>query len=119
MKLYHVFIKKNFRGRVEDVKLAKEGFSLYAFAFTTLWFIFKKMWKEALLTILFYLLIVKGGSHYFKGFELAFEISFSLLIGFNANVWLQHSLKKSGYIFAGSSFGKDEDEARINFLKTN
>lgn len=117
MKLYNVFVKKNFRGRIEDIKLAKEGFSLYAFGFTTLWFLFKKMWKEAILTIMFYLVIIKTGASYFEEFKLAFEISFALLIGFNANVWMQNSLKRSGYVFSGAAFGRDEDEARVNFLK--
>ena len=119
MKLYNIFVKNNQENNIEDIKPVKDGFSYYAFLFTIFWFLHKKMFKETLYIILIYSLAIMLISSFFESSRLAFEISFALLIGINANYLLEKSLQKKGYKFAGAQFGSDEQEAQLGFLKNS
>lgn len=117
MNIYNALIKKNKEGKIEDVVLLKEGFSLFAFLFSGLWFLYHKMWKEffvlAALNILF-VFFSKISSHFDRA---SLEIAFIFVVALNANYWYCESLKKRGYEFVGLVFGDNHASAKLRFIK--
>ena len=118
MKLYNALIKKNKEGKIEDVKLLKDGFSWLAFCFSIFWFFYHKMWKEVfallVVSIMFSLLEVAG---ILSGFNKVFvEVLFTFMIALNANYWFVESFKKQGYEFVGLVFGSDLASAKMRFI---
>lgn len=118
MKIYNVFIKEDKSGKIEDVVVLKDGFSLVAFIFTPLWFAYYKMWREffVVLFFVFSLQILFAKVAMFYGVIL--QIIMVILIAFNANYWLgEHLQKRKKYKFIGAVFGKNKAQARINLVK--
>lgn len=118
MKLYNIFIKQNSAGKIEDIKLLKEGFSLSALIFTPFWFLYHKMWREffAVIAVVFFAVFLQE-------IHLAFdanliEIILLIIIAFNANYWLEeHLRKKQGYEFIGIVCAKNCAQAKINLVE--
>jgi hypothetical protein len=116
MKLYNALIKKNKSDKIEDIILLKEGFSFSAFIFSGLWFFYHRMWRELFALIIINIAFVSLGK-ILSDFDQSFlEISFLIIIALNANYWLCESLIKKNYEFAGLVFGRDLDEAKLNFI---
>ena len=117
MKLYSALIKKDSAGKIEDIALPKEGFSFYAFIFSGLWFLYHKMWREALLVALLNCVFIFLGKFLSNFDYVSLEIIFAFMIAINANAWLFEHLKKKNYTFVGVIFGNNLAGARVNFLK--
>jgi hypothetical protein len=119
MKLHNIYIKKDSFDQIKDIKTVKEGFSFYAFFFAIFWFLYHKMWKYAAIIFIIYLSFSFLGKSFGQNIQFAFELSFALLVGFNANYIRQKHLSEIGYEFLGSAFGKNELEAQLNYIKEN
>jgi hypothetical protein len=119
MKLYNALIKKNFAGKIEDIVLFKEGFSMMAFLFSAFWFLYHKMRKEFLIMLVANFVFAFAGKYNFlSGFdEVCLQIAFFLVVALNSNYWLVDDLKKRGYEFVGLVFGSDAADARMRFVK--
>jgi hypothetical protein len=118
MKIYNIFIKEDESGKIQDVKLLQDGFSLSAFIFTPLWFLYYKMWREFFAVIIFVFLLqfLAEKSLIFDGILL--QIILTIMVAFNSNYWLaQHLQKKKKYKFIGAVFGKNNAQARINLVR--
>lgn len=118
MKLYNIFIKQDSAGKIEDIKLLREGFSISALVFTPFWFLYHKMWYEffACISVVF-LAIFLQEIHLGINASLI-EIILLIIIAFNANYWLElHLRKKCGYEFIGMVFGKNCAQAKINLVE--
>ena len=119
MKLYNALIKKSDTGKIEDIVLLKDGFSIWAFFFSALWFLYHKMRKE------FCILLVVNIAFAFSdkvcllsGFdEFCLQMAFFFIIALNANYWLVDDLRKRGYEFVGMVFGTDDANARMRFVE--
>lgn len=116
MKLYNVFIKRDFQGKIEDIRFLKDGISLLALFFTPLWFAYHKMWKEFFAIIFISILLSSFAASVSQVFDISLQVILCFVIAINANYWLGEFLhKKKKYAFAGSVFGHNPAEAKINF----
>lgn len=118
MKLYSAFIKKNNSNKIQDVILLKEGFSFLALFFNGLWFFYHKMWREFLVLILVNIIFATFGEVWPSFDKFFLEIALVITIAINANNWLAQHLKNNGYQFVGMFFGRDLEEAQLNFSKS-
>ncbi len=119
MKLYNALVKKNEAGKIEDILLFKEGFSMMAFLFSAFWFLYHKMRKEFLVLLAAnFAFAFAGKLNFLSGFdELFLQLAFFFIIALNANYWLVDDLKKRGYEFVGLVFGSDAADAKIRFVE--
>ncbi len=118
MNLYDALIKKNKKGKIEDVVLLKEGFSFFAFLFGPLWFLYHKMWSEFLALLIVNFVLEAFSSKIFSDFDKNFlEVALLFIVALNANHWLCQNLKKKRYEFIGLVFGADCASAKLRFVK--
>jgi len=119
MKLYNALVKKSQEGKIEDILLFKEGFSMMAFLFSAFWFLYHKMRKEFFVLLAAnFVFAFAGKMNFLSGFDEFFlQISFFFIIALNANYWLVDDLKKRGYEFVGLVFGSDAANARMRFVE--
>ena len=112
-------IKKNKEGKIEDVRLIKEGFSYLSFIFNIFWFLYQKMWKEsaALLMVAIGFLIFEESKFIYGPSNILFAVIFIFMLAVNANHWLLEALKKRGYEFRGLVFGSSQIVAKMRFIK--
>jgi len=116
MKSYNILIKKNQNNKIDNIVLIKEGFSFYALVFSVFWFLYHKMYKEFAILLLVALSISVLGNLHPDFDKVIIDILMSVIIAINANHWRENHLKKEGYEFVDVIFGKDKEEAQINFL---
>jgi hypothetical protein len=118
MKLYNVLIKKNSADEIEDIVIIKDGFSLNAFLFSALWFLYHKMNKEFWILIAFNILFAVAAKIFNFSYidDLILQTSFFYLVAINANNWLIEDLQKKDYQNLGVVFGKNLVEAKIRFI---
>jgi hypothetical protein len=118
MKLYNALIKKNQEGKIEDIILLKEGFSMMAFLFSAFWFLYHKMRKESFILFAASFVFASAGKmNFLSGFDGFFlQMSFFFIVALNANYWLVDDLKKRGYEFVGLVFGTDAANAKMRFV---
>lgn len=118
MKLYNTLIKKNHEGKIEDILLLKEGFSLMAFLFSAFWFLYHKMRKEFVVLLLAnFAFTFAQKLNFLSGFdEMCLQMAFFFVVALNANYWLVDDLKKRGYEFTGVVFGANITDARMRFI---
>ena len=119
MKLYNAFIKKDLNDKIEDVVLLDEGFSFFAFLFSGLWFLFHKMWlNAAVIFAINYLLQSLGNNEVLPKLDVMFlEISFLVIIAYNANHWFGEHLLRRGYKLSGFVLAANKAEARIKAVQ--
>lgn len=117
MKLYNTLIKKDAKGKIEDIVLLKEGFSLFAFLFNIFWFLRYKMWKESLVLMVANIVLANVEKYSGDFNSTSLEVVLLLVVAFNANYWLFEHLKNKNYEFVGMVFGKDLEEAKLRFIE--
>ena len=117
MHLYSALIKKNSAEKITNITFIKEGFSLSAFIFAPLWFLYHRMWSELLAFLIANLALSTLGNFLGTSDKILLEISFLLIIALNANHWLGEHLKNKNHQFVGLFFGKNSQEAQLNFTQ--
>lgn len=116
MNSYCIFAKKNSEGKIIDTIFVKDGFSWRACFFTGLWFLYHRMGKE-FLALLATNLAFALGEKIFIGFSAAtLQLMLAIVIGFNAEFWLSQHLTKKSYELVSVAFGKNEEEAKLQFF---
>jgi len=110
MKLYNAYIKKNSKGKIDDLIIVKEGFSFAAFIFWPLWFLYQKMWRE-LVALVVAIAILGFIPPLSASDKILFEIFFAFIIALNANYWYEQHLQNKGYEFLNLVISKNRDEA--------
>lgn len=120
MKLYTALIKKDQNNKIEDVVLLDEGFSLTAFLFSGLWFLFHKMWfNAATIFAINYLAQSLGKASGLATTDLMFlEFSFLTIIAYNANHWFIDHLLRCQYKISGFVLAANKAEARIKAVQS-
>lgn len=120
MKLYSALIKKDQNSKIEDVVLLEEGFSLFAFLFSGLWFLFHKMWlNAATIFAINYILQSFGEAEILSNLDIIFlEFSFLIIIAYNANHWFSEHLLRKGYKVSGFVLAANKAEARIKAVQS-
>ena len=96
----------------------REGFSLYALIFSILWFMFHRMWREAVLiavaiTLIF--IIAFGGDLGVAGGN-ALRIVFSLGVAVFAHDMWRAALARRGFREVGVASGSNVEEAALEYL---
>ncbi|MDD2839921.1 MAG: DUF2628 domain-containing protein [Rickettsiales bacterium] len=114
MKIYRIFLKKTSENKIEDLKMIKNGFDIYALMFQDLYLFYNKMWHKA---FLFFFLFI--------ALDFTFNI-FLMLIGYliicsylalHFTDWKSKQLLDNGYEFLGLCSGKNRREAKEKFLE--
>ena len=105
-------------GMIEEISAIKTGFHYGAFIFNLFWFLFYRMWKEALiLSVVNLVMVVIYSKGIFTFWDLIIMIfGLSLIMGLNAGYWLEQFLRKENYKFVGCVFGKNKEEAKLRFI---
>lgn len=114
MKTYKIFLKRNTEGKIEDLRIVKNGLDLFALLFQDLYLFYNKMWGRA---FLFFFL--------FTALSFALNISLMLTsyliiccyIAVCFSDWRSEQLSNDGYEFLGISSGNNRKEAKENFLE--
>jgi hypothetical protein len=115
MKTYDIFIKQNTNNtKIEDVILVKAGFNWWVFLFNIFWFLANRLWKFSAFLLIYYYAINTLLSPFASKILI---ILTNVVIAFEFENILVYRFKKENYYFVGIAMGKDEDEAKINFLE--
>ncbi len=114
MKTYKIFLKRNADGKIEDLRIVKNGFDVFALMFQDLYLFYHKMWGKALLFFLFFVLL---------GFVLNISlklVGYLIVCSYIAvcfSDWKSKQLSDDGYEFLGISNGNNKKEAKEKFLE--
>lgn len=104
--------------RTAKVAFVKEGIAWFALIVPVLWLIFHRMWLEliAFLAIFLSLPLIFGSDP--AGREIAgwASLGLTVLFAFEANDLRGWALRRRGYKFAGTAFGRDQVEAETRFF---
>ena len=104
--------------RVGRVAFVKEGIAWFALIVPVLWLIYQRMWLDliAFLAIFFSLPAIFGSGP--AGQEIGGWVSLGLMVlfAFEANDLRGWALRRRGYKFAGTAFGRDQVEAETRFF---
>ncbi len=112
MKLYNAYIRKNSSGKIDDLVIAKDGFSLTAFIFGPLWFLYHKMWQETLFLFAFNIAISLAS--FFSEIDKAIlQTVLSFMIAINATYWYGQYIEKKHYQFLNIAFANSKEEALL------
>jgi hypothetical protein len=107
VKIYTVHIKPGMENAQARAVFVKEGFNLWAFLFTIVWALYKRLWIVALLLFIanaLLLLMLKG--HVLSPASLgAIHVGFHFIMGSWGNDWVRARLTRHGYILADIAAG--------------
>ena len=96
----------------------REGFSLFALIFSILWFLFHRMWREAILiamVIAMIFLVVQGGDIVdFTG--TALRGVFGLAVALFAHDMQRAALARKGFREVGVASGGNAEEAALEYM---
>ncbi len=118
LRIFTVHIKPAIAEPYEHAEFVEEGFSWYAFFFTGLWLLYKRLWWQALL--------VMGIASVFGVMQVQeilepmsivlLQAALGMIVGYHANDWLRSRLKRSGYIVADIVSGENILRAEQRFF---
>ncbi|MFQ5972119.1 MAG: DUF2628 domain-containing protein [Alphaproteobacteria bacterium] len=118
MRVYTAHIQPISAAEDGEAILVKEGFSWPAFLFTVLWAVWHLMWVPAALILAVALAI--GGVVAVLGLDVAsqsaLQLGYQVLIGFLANDWRRHQLRRRGYVEVGVVAARDRASAERRFF---
>ena len=96
----------------------REGFSLFALIFSILWFLFHRMWREAILitvVIAMIFLVIQGGDIVdFTG--TALRGVFGLAVALFAHDMQRAALVRKGFREVGVASGGNAEEAALEYM---
>lgn len=117
LHVYTVHINPAETHPYEKAEFVEEGFNWWAFFFTGLYALYKRLWWPALSIIAFNVI---NASLYYKGWIqegsfMAISLGFQTLLGFLANDWIRDRLKRRGWIIADLTSGENALRAELRF----
>ena len=96
----------------------REGFSLFALIFSILWFLFHRMWREAILiamVIAMIFLVVQGGD-VISVTGTALRAVFGLAVALFARDMQRAALARKGFREVGVASGGNAEEAALEYM---
>src|SRR5690606_25113496 len=101
--------------RVERAVVVKDGFSVIAFVAPLLWFLWHRMWLEAV--VVFVISAILGAGSMIPGLEAApaAGLLVSLFAGLEARNLLVESYRRRGWAEWGAIIAPSRDEAEIRY----
>lgn len=117
MKLYNGLVKFDKNGKIDDLAVVDESFSVWSFIFNPLWFLYHRMWHEFFGSILiFWIFNFVLKNFLSESSILLFSLMF--MIALNSKSWLvEHLVKRNKYKFITMVFANNNAEAKINLVK--
>jgi hypothetical protein len=118
LRIYTVHVNPSLPHPYEAAEFVREGFSVKAFLFTSLWALYHRLWLPAAVLIayncfIFYALSSNILSH--TGIAVI-DVGVHLIIGFEANEWIRTRLKHKGYLTADITAGDSALRAEQRFF---
>jgi hypothetical protein len=105
--------------QMEKTIFLKDGFTLFAFVFTGLWLLSKRLWLAFAIFVVIWAAIGFGGRYI--GFNpLALALAQALIggyLGLEGNALLERKLLKQGWTLAGVVEGRDLDAVERRFFE--
>jgi hypothetical protein len=118
LRIYTIHIKPGLAEPYEHAEFVEEGFNWYAFFFTGLWLLYKRLWWQAALVI-----ALSGVLGFLKVEEAMqpmsialLQVTLGILVGYHANDWVRAKLKRSAYIVADIVSGENILRAEQRFF---
>lgn len=98
----------------------KDGFSIYAFVFTGLWLLSRKLWLAFVVFAVIWAGVAFGGSYF--GFNpvalTVVQLLLGLYLGLEGNVLAERKLLAKGWTLAGVVEGRDIDSVERRFFES-
>jgi bacteriorhodopsin len=107
LKIFTVHIKPGRDDAAHTPQFVREGFNIFAFAFTILWALYHRVWRLAgiiMLTNIALALLAQQGFLHQASFAVA-QLAVNLLIGFHANDFHRAQLARRGYVLSDITTG--------------
>ncbi|ODS01187.1 hypothetical protein AUC68_12520 [Methyloceanibacter methanicus] len=104
--------------RAEKIAFVKEGFAWIALIVPILWLIYHRMWLEllAFLAVFLSLPAIFGNDPVGKDLAGWASLGLTVLFAFEANDLRAWALRRRGFRFAGTAWGRDQTEAETRFF---
>lgn len=105
VKIYTVHVKPQDKGVHHKPVFVKEGFNFAAFVLPLLWALYKRLWIPAVLIGLFDLAFIALMTQQILAQSSlnALDLTFRVLVGYQANDWLRACLNRQGYVMSDIS----------------
>ena len=118
MKTYKIFLKRSKDGTIEDLQLIYKGFDILAFLLQIFYLFYQKLKVQAKTTIIVFVVLY---FLYYLSFSIYTIIILYLVIcvyiGFKYHDWKSRNLIMRGYEFLGIISGKNQKQAKLDFLE--
>jgi hypothetical protein len=104
---------------IEDLRVVKDGFNLWAFVFTIIWLLAYRLWRPALAFVLFIFAIEFLVNSEVIGDSLGFVIKViaSWFVGVMFHQFLQSRYESEGYKLCGIVYAKSSEGAKMLYLR--
>lgn len=119
-KIFTVHEYKNAADPADQVMLVREGFSIWASAFTVLWLVMHRLWLEACAYLMLLGMLVYAGETYGIG-EVGQGVAqafLTVMLGFLAYDLKRAALTRRGYTMTGVVAAESELAAERRFYDT-
>jgi hypothetical protein len=114
MKIYRMLLKRNINGKIEDLEVIQNGFSIFALIFQIPYLLYNKMWS--MVCFFSCLFIILGFTFNIFLISIGYIIV-CLYISLNFANWKFKKLISNGYEFLGYSEGNSKKDAKERFLE--
>jgi hypothetical protein len=117
LKFYSVLVKPG--ASPETARFVRDGFHFWAFVFTVVWALYRRMWFAALLiaAAIAALALVEQALRWPAGVALAAELVLSVLVGLEAGAWQRATLERRGWVEAAVIAAPNRDTAEQRFAE--
>lgn len=114
LKTYAVYIKPGDEHPLESSMFVKEGFSMPAFLFSLFWALYHRVWRLAVLVLMFYIVANKAllAGVIDLHFRLIVEMGFLAWVGFQGGEWRAKALERQGFVLLDIVMERSEAGAR-------
>ena len=110
---YYMVLQQEKPGRAPQVRLLKDGFSWWAFAFGPLWLAWHRSWRTFLVSIAV-LIVAAIVSRELSAWA---SIAMSIIIGFEGAAIAAEAMQRRGWRFLGMIAAPDMDAAELRLAE--
>jgi hypothetical protein len=119
MKIYTVHLRHSGLDPDRDIVLVKEGFSVPAFLFGSLWAVAKGLWLPVLILLAISLGALLATAGLGDAAGLIVDVGIAIIIGYTANDLWRWALDRRGFVEMGVVMGPDPESAWSRFVDTH
>ena len=120
MILFSGLVKYNKSGKIDDVKVVGDDFSWKSLFLNPFWFLYHRMWFEALFYAAIMLTLSYFEDSYFEKFGLSsfiISLAIAIVVAWNAKKWYKENLlKRHKYKLVAEIFGNHPAEAKVKLI---